>query len=74
MKAGDRVRVTGGVCECELGRLVGPSPYTFNGEPVWYVQVDGAGYTSTIRASFLVPAPQPSDDDVMSPLRRAVPG
>lgn len=74
MTPGDRVLVTGGVCEGELGTVVGPSPYTFNGEVVWYVQIDGAGYTSTIRASFLVPAPQPSDEDVMSPLRRAVPG
>jgi hypothetical protein len=66
--------VTGGVCEGSLGTVRGPTKYTYDGEVIWYVQVDGLGYTSQIRASFLAPAPAESDEDVCAPLRRAVSG
>jgi hypothetical protein len=74
MTPGARVIITAGSCEGARGTVKGPSPHTFDGEPVWYVAVDGLGYTSQIRASFLAPAPAESDEDVCAPLRRAVSG
>jgi len=47
---------------------------TFGGEAVWSVRFPGVAHPSRLRESFLAPAPSPSDDDVMSPLRKAVPG
>lgn len=73
-RPGDRVQVTGGVCEFDVGTIKGPSPYTFSGERVWFVQLDGYSYVSTIREAFLAPEPTRSDDDVMAPLRNTVSG
>lgn len=66
---GDRVLVVDGVCKGDVGAIVGHSQYTFHGEAVWFVQLDGVPYRSTIRETFLVPAPTASDDDVMAPHR-----
>lgn len=69
MRPGDRVMVIEGVCRGDVGEVIGLSPYTFNREPVWFVQLDGVTYRSTIRETFLVPEPAQSDEDVLGPLR-----
>jgi hypothetical protein len=67
---GRRVMVINGACRGDVGEARGPSPYTFDGERVWFVQLDGFKYQSQIRETFLVPEPTQSDDDVLGPLRR----
>jgi hypothetical protein len=70
----DRVMVIEGVCRGDVGIIKGPSKYTYDGEQIWLVQLDGYTYESTIRESFLVPEPAKSDEDVLGPLRNTVPG
>jgi ribosomal protein L24 len=74
VKAGDRVLVIGGACRGDVGAVKGLSPYTFEGERVWFVQLDGFKYQSQIRETFLAPEPTKSDEDVLGPLRNQVPG
>jgi hypothetical protein len=69
MRAGDRVLVVDGVCKGDVGVVKGPSPYTFDGERCWYVQLDAYSYQSTIRETFLIPEPGKSDEDVLACLR-----
>ncbi len=59
-----------GAARGDVGTVVGLSKYSFDGEACWTVQLDERPYESTIRASFLVPEPAKSDEDVMGPLRR----
>jgi hypothetical protein len=74
LRKGVRVLVVEGACRGDVGGVVGPSPYTFDGERVWFVQLDGFKYQSQIRETFLAPEPTKSDEDVLGPLRNQVPG
>lgn len=69
LKPTARCLVVGGVCRGDVGVVVGPSKYTYDGERIWRVQLDDYTYESQIRETFLVPEPTKSDEDVLGPLR-----
>lgn len=69
MKAGDRVLVINGASRGLVGRVEGPSKFSFDGEICWSVKLDYYVHVSQIRETFLVPAPAQSDEDVLGPLR-----
>jgi len=64
-----RVMVIEGASRGDVGVVLGKSQFAFDGEDCWIVQLDARAYESVIRASFLVPEPLESDDDVLGPLR-----
>jgi hypothetical protein len=64
-----RVMVINGAARGDVGRILGPSKHSFDGERMFRVQLDGRPYESTLRESFLVPEPTKSDEDVLGPLR-----
>lgn len=70
MTPGARIMVIEGASRGDVGAVVGVSRFTFDGETCWIVQLDDRPYESVIRASFLVPEPERSDEDILGPLRR----
>jgi hypothetical protein len=69
MTPGTRILVCEGASRGDVGVVLGKSQFAFDGEDCLVVQLDARPYESVIRASFLVPEPGRSDDDVLGPLR-----
>lgn len=64
-----RILVINGASRGLVGKVLGPSKHTFDGELCWRVQLDEYVNESTIRDSFLVDEPERSDEEVLGPLR-----
>jgi hypothetical protein len=70
MTPGTRILVCEGASRGDVGVVLGKSQFAFDGEDCLVVQLDDRPYESVIRASFLCPEPERSDEDVMAFLRR----
>jgi hypothetical protein len=74
VKAGARILVCGGVSRGLVGVVVGLSPHSFDG-PCWRIRLDAEPRREAhIRANYLCPEPERSDEDVLGPLRNNVSG